>query len=138
MAYDPNNIFARILRGEIPCVKIYEDPDVLSFLDIMPQVEGHTLVIPKEAAADILELSPGSAGRLMTATQRITRAVKAALSPPGIMLMQLNGAAAGQSVPHMHFHILPRFSGIDMKLHAREMVDPAQLEPIATRIRAAL
>jgi histidine triad (HIT) family protein len=138
MSYDPNNIFARILRREIPCVTIYEDEDVLSFLDIMPQVEGHTLVIPKEAARDILDLSAASTSRLALATQHITRAIKSALNPPGIMLMQLNGAAAGQTVPHIHFHILPRHEGIDMKLHARQMVDPKILEPIAARIRAAL
>jgi histidine triad (HIT) family protein len=138
MAYDPNNIFARILRKELPCVKIFEDEYVLSFLDIMPQVEGHTLVIPKEAACDILDLSAASASRLIVATQHIARAIKSALTPPGIMVMQLNGAAAGQTVPHIHFHILPRHQGIDMKLHARQMVDPKVLEPVAARIRAAL
>ncbi len=138
MAYDPNNIFAKILRGEIPSVKVFEDDHVLSFMDVMPQVEGHTLVIPKEPAQDMLDLSPEGAGRLIQATQRIAKAVKAALAPPGVMLMQLNGAAAGQSVFHVHFHILPRFDGIDMKLHARSMVDPATLEPVAAKIRAAL
>ena len=138
MTYDPNNIFARILRKELPCVKLYEDEDVLSFLDIMPQVEGHTLVIPKEAACDILDLSATSASRLITATQLIARAIKSALNPPGIMLMQLNGVAAGQTVPHIHFHVLPRHAGIDMKLHARQMVDSKILEPVAARIRAAL
>ena len=138
MPYDPNNIFARILRKEIPCVKIYEDEDILSFLDIMPQVEGHTLVIPKEPACDILDLSPTAASRLIIITQHIARAVKSALNPPGIMLMQLNGAAAGQTVPHIHFHVLPRHAGIDMKLHARQMVDAKILEPVAEKIRAAL
>lgn len=138
MAYDPNNIFAKILRGEIPSVKVYEDDAVLSFMDVMPQVEGHTLVIPREPAVDMLDLSPNGASALILATQRIAQAVKRALSPPGIMLMQLNGAAAGQSVDHVHFHILPRHAGIDMKLHARQMVDPATLEPIAAKIRAAL
>jgi histidine triad (HIT) family protein len=138
MPYDPNNIFAKILRGQVPSVKIYEDDAVLSFMDVMPQVEGHTLVIPKEPAMDMLDLSPEGATALMLATQRIAKAVKTALSPPGIMLMQLNGAASGQSVFHVHFHILPRHKGIDMKLHAREMVDPATLEPIAAKIRAHL
>ena len=138
MSYDPNNIFAKILRGELPCVKVYEDDTVLSFMDIMPQVEGHVLVIPREPAVDMLDLSPESASALMLATQRIAKATKAALDAPGIMLMVLNGAAAGQSVPHIHFHILPRRHGIDLKLHAREMVDPKTLEPLAARIRAAL
>jgi histidine triad (HIT) family protein len=86
----------------------------------------------------MLDLSPEGAAELMKATQRIAKAVKKALAPPGIMLMQLNGAAAGQSVFHIHFHILPRHAGIDMKLHAREMVDPKTLEPLAAKIRAAL
>ena len=138
MTYDSSNVFAKILRGEIPSVKVYEDAHVLSFMDVMPQVEGHTLVIPKEPAVDMLDLSPEGAAELMKATQRIAKAVKKALAPPGIMLMQLNGAAAGQSVFHIHFHILPRHAGIDMKLHAREMVDPKTLEPLAAKIRAAL
>lgn len=138
MSYDPGNIFAKILRGEIPCVKIFEDTNVLSFMDVMPQVEGHTLVIPKEEAEDMLDLSPEGAAALILATQRIAKAVKDALRPPGLMLMQLNGRAAGQSVFHVHFHILPRYAGIDMKLHAREMVNPKTLEPIAAKIRAAL
>lgn len=138
MSYDPNNIFAKILRGEIPCVKIFEDAAVLSFMDVMPQVEGHTLVIPREQAEDMLDLSPRSASTLILATQKIAKAVKKALAPPGLMLMQLNGRAAGQSVFHVHFHILPRYAGIDMKLHARAMVDPKTLEPIAAKIRAAL
>lgn len=138
MTYDSSNVFAKILRGEIPSVKVYEDAHVLSFMDVMPQVEGHTLVIPKEPAVDMLDLSPEGAAELMKTTQRIAKAVKKALAPPGIMLMQLNGAAAGQSVFHIHFHILPRHAGIDMKLHAREMVDPKTLEPLAAKIRAAL
>lgn len=138
VTYDPNNIFAKILRGEIACVKIFEDANVLSFMDVMPQVEGHTLVIPKEKAEDMLDLSPEGAAALILITQRIAKAVKKALQPPGLMLMQLNGRAAGQSVLHVHFHILPRYAGIDMKLHAREMVDPKTLEPIAAKIRAAL
>jgi histidine triad (HIT) family protein len=138
MIYDSNNVFAKILRGEIPSVKVYEDAHILSFMDAMPQVEGHTLVIPKEPAVDMLDLSPEGAAELMKATQRIAKAVKKALAPPGIMLMQLNGAAAGQSVFHIHFHILPRHAGIDMKLHAREMADPKTLEPLAAKIRAAL
>jgi histidine triad (HIT) family protein len=138
MIYDSNNVFAKILRGEIPSVKVYEDAHVLSFMDVMPQVEGHTLVIPKEPAVDMLDLSPEGAAELMKATQRIAKAVKKALAPPGIMLMQLNGAAAGQSVFHIHFLILPRHAGIDLKLHAREMVDPKTLEPLAAKIRAAL
>jgi len=138
MPYDPNNIFAKILRGELPCVKLYEDALTLAFLDIMPSVEGHALIITKEPAEGILDLSPEGAAALIQTTQKIARAVKVALAAPGIMLVQLNGAAAGQSIPHIHFHVLPRFEGLDLKLHGRAMVKPESLEPIAAKIRAAL
>ena len=138
MAYDPNNIFAKILRGEIPCVKIYEDMHTLSFMDVMPQADGHVLVIPKEPAENLLDLSPESAGALMMTTQRVAKAVKKGLNAPGIMLAMLNGAPAGQSVFHVHFHVIPRSAGVDMGMHARAMVDPKSLEPIATKIRSAL
>ena len=138
LAYDPNNIFARILRGELPKVTVYEDANTLAFMDIMPSVEGHTLVIPKEPAETILDLLPEAAAAVMATTQKVARAVKKALDAPGIMLVQLNGTAAGQSVPHLHFHVLPREEGLDLKLHGRAMVDPKTLEPIAAKIRAAL
>jgi histidine triad (HIT) family protein len=138
LAYDSNNVFAKILRGELPSVKVYEDAQTLAFMDIMPSVEGHTLVIPKEAAETIFDLSGDAAVAVIQTTQKVAKAVKKALNAPGLMLVQLNGAAAGQSVPHLHFHILPREAGLDMKLHGRGMVDARQLEPIAARIRAAL
>ncbi len=138
MAYDPNNIFAKILRGEIPCVKIYEDDKTLSFMDVMPQSEGHTLVIPKEAAENIFELSDDAAKALMATTRKIAKAVKKGLNAPGVMLTMLNGAPAGQSVFHAHFHIIPRSAGVDMGLHARGMVPASTLEPIAAKIRSAL
>lgn len=138
VAYDPNNIFARILRGELPKVTVYEDAMTLAFMDIMPSVQGHTLVIPKEPAETILDLSPEGAAAVMATTQRVACAVKKALDAPGVMLVQLNGAAAGQSVPHIHFHVLPREEGLDLKLHGRAMVDPKTLEPVAAKIRAAL
>jgi len=138
LAYDSNNVFARILRGELPKVAIYEDRLTLAFMDIMPSVEGHTLVIPKEPAEDILDLSPEGAQAVIVTTQLVAKAVKRALQAPGIMLVQLNGAAAGQSIPHLHFHILPRSHGLELKLHGRSMADAKSLEPIAARIRAAL
>ena len=138
LAYDPNNIFARILRGELPKVAVYEDAKTLAFMDIMPSVEGHTLVVPKEPAETLLDLSPEGAAAVMATAQKVARAVKKALDVPGIMLVQLNGTAAGQSVPHIHFHVLPRQQGLDLKLHGRAMVDPKTLEPIAAKIRAAL
>ena len=138
MAYDNNNIFARILRGEIPCVKVFEDDKTLAFMDVMPQAEGHVLVIPKEAAENLLDLSADGAAALMATTQRVAKAVKKGLNAPGIMLAQLNGAPAGQSVFHVHFHVIPREAGIDLGLHARGMVDAKLLELVAAKIRAAL
>jgi len=136
--YDRSNIFAKILRGEIPCVKVYEDDKTLAFLDVMPQAEGHTLVVPKEEAENIFDLSPDGAAALIRTAQKLARAVKAATGAPGIMLVQLNGQAAGQSVFHIHLHVIPRQRGIDLSFHARNMVGADVLEPIAARIRAAL
>ena len=138
MPYDSNNVFAKILRGEVPCVKIYEDDHTLAFMDIMPSVEGHTLVVPKAPAKDIFDLSADGVSALMHTTQRVARAVRRGLECPGLMLVQLNGAAAGQSIPHVHFHILPRMEGLDLHLHGRAMKKPEELEPIAAKIRAAL
>lgn len=138
MAYDNSNIFARILRGEIPAVKIYEDEHTLAFLDVMPQAEGHTLVIPKEEAQNIFALSADGAARLIQTVQKVAAAVQKGTGAPGIMIAQLNGEAAGQSVFHIHFHIIPRSAGVDLKFHARGMADPKELEAVAAKIRAAL
>jgi histidine triad (HIT) family protein len=138
MTYDPNNVFAKILRGDLPSVKVYEDEATLAFMDIMPSVEGHVLVVPKVPAATIFDLPDEAAGALMRTAKRVAAAVRTALDCPGLMLVQLNGAAAGQSVPHVHFHILPRHEGLDLHLHGRPMVDPKTLEPVAAKIRAAL
>jgi len=138
MAYDDDNVFARVLRGELPCVRVYEDEHTLAFMDIMPQAEGHTLVIPKAPAADLLSLPEAYLGPLMATTQRVARAVKTALEPSGLLVAQLNGAAAGQSVFHLHFHVIPRNNGLELALHAREMAAPAALEAVAARIRAAI
>ena len=138
MAYDTNNIFAKILRGEVPSVKIYEDDKTLAFMDVMPQAEGHTLVIPKEPAENIFELSPEGAAAMVRTTQKVANAVKKGLDAPGIMLFQLNGKQAGQSVFHVHFHIVPRSGGVDLKLHARGMESPDKLKAIAEKIKAAL
>lgn len=138
MTYDPNNIFAKILRGEIPAHKVFEDAHTLAFMDIMPQADGHTLIVPKEAAANILDLSPAMAGHLIQTAQKIARAVKVAMNAPGVMLVQLNGAEAGQTVFHIHVHVIPRWSGLDLKLHARGMADPNVLKAHAEKIKAAL
>ncbi len=138
MTYDDSNIFARILRGEIPCHKVFEDEHTIAFMDIMPQAEGHTLVVPKAMAEDIFSLPAGSLAASIQTTQRVARAVKKAFSPPGIMIAQLNGAAAGQTVFHLHFHVIPRYHGHDLGMHSRDTADPADLARNAERVRAAL
>ena len=138
MAYDPNNIFAKIVRGQAPCFKVYEDDKTLAFMDIMPQAEGHTLVIPKEGAESIFDLSPDGAAALMKTTKKIAAAVQEVTKAPGILLAQLNGAAAGQTVFHIHFHVIPRTAGLDLKLHAREQADFEKLKALAAKIAAAV
>ena len=138
MAYDKDNIFARIVRGEIPCHKVYEDAETLAFMDIMPQAEGHTLVVPKQAGEDVFTTSPESVAAAARTVRLVARAVKKAFAPPGIMVAQLNGAAAGQSVFHLHFHVIPRYAGKDLGIHAAAQADHAVLAEHAARIRAAL
>jgi histidine triad (HIT) family protein len=138
MAYDQNNIFAKIVRGEAPAFKVYEDDHTIAFMDIMPQVEGHVLVIPKEGAELIFDLSDAAAAALINTTKRVARAVKTVLGAPGVMLAQLNGSAAGQTVFHVHFHIMPRTAGIDLSMHAREKADFEKLKALAAKIEAAI
>jgi histidine triad (HIT) family protein len=138
MAYDPNNIFAKIVRGEAPCFKVYEDAATLAFMDIMPQAEGHTLVIPKEGAESIFDLSPEGGATLIKTTKKVAAAVKEVTAAPGILLAQLNGEAAGQTVFHIHFHVIPRTAGLDLRLHAREKADFEKLKALAVRIAAAI
>ena len=138
MAYDPDNIFAKILRGEAPAFKVYEDDASLAFMDVMPQVEGHTLVIPKDAARDLHDCAPEILSRTIRTVQTVAAAVQGAFDAPGIMIAQLNGPAAGQTVFHLHFHIMPRFEGLEFAMHARDMADMAMLEAHAERIRARL
>ena len=138
MAYDPDNVFAKILRHEAPAIRVFENDHTLAFMDIMPQVDGHTLVIPKAPAQDLHDLAPDILAETIKTTQSVAAAVKQAFEAPGIMLAQLSGEAAGQTVFHLHFHILPRHHGIEFKLHAREVADMALLEAHASRIRAAL
>lgn len=138
MTYETGNVFAKILRGELPAHRVFEDEHTLAFMDLMPQVDGHTLVIPKYPAQDLFDLPPEHLARTMDTAQRVARAVKQAFSAQGLMLMQLSGAAAGQTVFHVHFHILPRSGGIDLRMHAREMAPPDVLAAHARRIREAL
>lgn len=136
--YDTNNPFARILRGELPSIRVYEDAATIAIMDIMPQGDGHVLVIPKEAAAEIFELSEDSAAACIRTTKRVAAAVKAALQAPGVMIAQFNGSAAGQTVPHVHFHIVPRHADIPLKPHAGVPADTGRLRELAERIVAAL
>ena len=138
MAYDPENIFAKILRDEAPAFKVYETEHALAFMDIMPQVDGHTLVVPKNDAEDLHDADPQILGETIKVVQTVAAAVKQAFEAPGIMIAQLNGPAAGQTVFHLHFHIMPRFEGLEFKLHAREMGNMDQLKAHAERIRQFL
>jgi histidine triad (HIT) family protein len=138
MAYDTNNVFARILRGEVPAHKVLEDEHTLAFMDVMPQADGHALVIPKHAAENLFDLPADALAATILTTQRVARAVKQAFDAPGILIAQLNGPAAGQSVFHVHFHVVPRHAGLDLRFHARDMADPAVLAEHAARVRAAL
>lgn len=138
MAYDNNNIFAKIIRGEAPSFKVYEDDRTLAFMDVMPQSEGHTLVIPKVAAENFFDLPADDAAYLIQITQKVAVAVKRAIKAPGVMIAQLNGSEAGQTVFHIHMHIIPRWHGADMKLHARQMADFEVLKKQAALIKAEL
>lgn len=138
MSYDSDNTFAKILMGKIPCIKVCENELVLAFMDIMPQSDGHVLVIPKEPAVMLWELSEASCVACVEMTRRLAIAVKVALDAPAVMIMQLNGEAAGQTVPHVHFHVIPRFSHIPLRPHAVGLEDPAKLRLFANRIIAAL
>ena len=137
MAYDDQNIFARILRGELPAIKIYEDDQVLAFMDIMPQAEGHTLVIPKTPAVTLLDLPADAAAYTIQIVQKIARAIESALDVKGIVLMQLSGEAAGQTVPHVHFHLIPG-SIHQLGRHAAQIGDQAKIQALAEKIKAAL
>ncbi|MEG9862000.1 MAG: HIT family protein [Parvularculales bacterium] len=138
MSYDNNNIFAKILRGEAPCFQVHSDEHTLAFMDVMPQVPGHTLVIPRHPAENLFDLPPDYAAAMAKSVKIVAHAVRQAFEAPGILIAQLNGAAAGQTVFHIHTHIIPRHDGIDLKFHAREMENPDTLETHAQMIRKAL
>jgi histidine triad (HIT) family protein len=136
--YDPNNVFAKILRGEIPAFKVYEDERTLAFMDAMPQSDGHTLVIPKSEARNFFDIDPDVLAYLIKVTQKVAKAVKKAFNPDGVRIIQFNDPAAGQTVFHIHFHIVPCYLGQELRGHAREMADKAVLAEHAERIRKAL
>jgi histidine triad (HIT) family protein len=135
-AYDASNIFAKIVRGEMPAAKVFEDADTLAFMDVFPQARGHTLVIHKSATArNLLDIEPAPLQALILTVQRVTRAVRVALTPDGVLVSQFNGASAGQTIYHLHFHIIPRWEGVAVGRHAGGvMADTAELADLARRI----
>ena len=137
--YDPGNIFAKILRGEMPSVRVFEDEHIFAFMDVFPQARGHTLVIPKHSTArNFLEEAPEVVGPLMLGVQRVAKAVRAALNPDGLVITQFNGAPAGQTVYHLHFHIIPRWDGVPLGRHGEGMADTEELKALAAQISAQI
>jgi histidine triad (HIT) family protein len=138
--YDAGNIFAKILRGEMPAVRVFEDEHVYAFMDVFPQAKGHTLVIPKHSTArNLLEEEPERLATLIQGVQRVTKAVRAALKPDGIVVTQFNGAPAGQTIYHLHFHIIPRWEGVAVGRHASGgMADMDELKALAAQISAQI
>lgn len=136
--YDPNNIFAKILRGEIPCHKVYEDEDTLAFMDVMPQAPGHLLVIPKQGSRNLLDADPAVLSKIIPVVQKMANAAKEAFEADGVFIAQFNEPAAGQTVYHLHFHIIPRHEGQPLKPHSGQMEDQAVLAKHAEMIRAEL
>jgi len=138
MSYDESNIFARILRGELPAHKVYEDADTFVFMDIMPRAEGHALVIPKTPARNILDATPAQLAACLTTVQKIARAQIKAFGADGITIQQFNETAGGQVVFHLHYHVLPRWDAVSLKPHTGQMEKPDVLAAAANKLRAAL
>ena len=137
-AYDPNNIFAKILRGELPCHKVYEDDRVMAFLDIMPRAPGHTLVLPKAPARNILDIEPDDLVQVARVTQRVAKAAVQVFGADGVTIQQFNEGAGGQVVFHLHLHVIPRKAGVPMKPPATEKEKPNVLSDHALKLVAAL
>jgi histidine triad (HIT) family protein len=137
-AYDPDNIFAKIIKGEIPCHKIHEDDDVLAFMDIMPQSRGHCLVLPKAGSCNLLDADPAVLATTIKSVQKVALAVKKATGADGLRIVQFNEEPAGQTVFHLHFHIIPIYEGVPLKPHAGGETDHPALAVLATEIAAAL
>ena len=138
MTYDTSNIFAKILRGEIPCHKVYEDADAIVFMDVMPQSPGHALVVPKAPSRNLLDADPAVLAKIAPLVQKVAVAAKKAFNADGVTVMQFNEPASGQTVYHLHFHVIPRFEGVALKPHTGQMEDAAVLSANAEKIRAAL
>jgi histidine triad (HIT) family protein len=135
--YDPGNIFAKILRGEAPCVKVHEDELSLAFMDVMPRAEGHTLVIPKVAARTLFDIEPNDLARFMPSVQKVAHAVRDGMKAEGITLQQFNEEAGGQQVFHLHFHVLPRWTGVPLRPPGGPFQNAEALRPHAEKIIAA-
>jgi histidine triad (HIT) family protein len=138
MHYDPSNVFGRILRGELPSHSVYEDAHTIAFMDAMPQATGHTLVLPKKASRNLFDADPATLAVLLPVVQRVARAALSAFAADGVSVMQFNEIAGGQSVFHLHFHVIPRFSGIPLAPHSGRMEDGAKLGEQARLLRAEL
>jgi histidine triad (HIT) family protein len=136
--YDNSNIFAKILRGEIPCHKVFEDDKTLAFMDVMPQADGHVLVVPKAPSRNLLDADPAEISYTIQVVQRVAKAVQRAFKADGIMLVQYNEAPAGQTVFHLHFHVIPRFEGVQLRGHGGSVADQALLATHAKLVRDAL
>lgn len=137
-AYDPTNVFAKILRGELPAYKVYEDADTLAFMDIMPRCDGHVLVIPKTPARNVLDATPEQLTACLVTVQRLSKAVMKAFDATGVTIQQFNEPAGGQVVFHLHYHVLPRHDGVSLKPHTGAMEKPDVLAANAEKIRNAL
>ncbi len=138
MSYDSNNVFAKILRGELPCKKVYEDAETLAFMDIMPRCDGHTLIIPKTPARNVLDATPSQLAACIATVQKIAQAQMKAYSAAGVTIQQFNESAGGQVVFHLHYHVLPRFEGVPLQPHTGKMSDATVLAAHAAKIKAAL
>lgn len=138
MTYDANNIFGKILRGEIPCHKVYEDALCIAFMDVMPQAQGHTLIVPKAGSRNLLDADPAVLGALLPVVQKIARAAKSAFKADGITVMQFNEPAGGQTVFHLHVHVIPRHDGVPLRKHTGAMEAPEVLAAGAAKLKAAL
>lgn len=136
--YDDQNVFAKILRGEIPSHRVYEDADVIAIMDVMPQGTGHALVVPKAPSRNLLDADPATLAPVFRAAQRVARAAMRAFDADGVTMTQFNEAPAGQSVFHLHVHVIPRFDGVPLKPHTGRMEDQAVLAANADKLRAAL
>jgi histidine triad (HIT) family protein len=138
--YDDDNVFAKIIRGDLPAAKVYEDAHVLAFMDVFPQSRGHTLVVSKKShARNLLDVESEVLSHMIGDVQRVAKAINAALKPDGLLLTQFNGAAAGQTVFHLHFHLIPRYAGQPLRPHGEGgMADPAELSELARQIAAEI